>query len=124
MLAKLGSLQSRMTCSGASRSLLILSVQSGGNNNRHRRTAVIHVIGHLTVAGQVRDDVEIGGRIKPADEITAQCRPVMINDNGFHIVHVEAQGIPEEKNQQERHGKGQIKAPKVTDEVIEFLPGY
>ncbi len=48
------------------------------------------------------DDVEIGGGLEPGQEIPAQVGAVEIDDHRFDVVHVEAQGISEKKDEEKR----------------------
>src|SRR4030042_6215195 len=71
----------------------------------------------------MRHDVEINGGIKPFNEIPAFRGPVMVDDRRRDVLHIKTQRIAEEKDQQEREGEGEVKAPKIPDKVIIFRAG-
>jgi hypothetical protein len=67
--AKFGSLPSRMTCRGASRSLRIFSVKSGDHNGQGGQSLIQPEVDFPCIL-ENGDDVEIGGGIKFSDQIT------------------------------------------------------
>jgi len=65
--------------------------------------------------------MKIGRGVEFADEIPAEVAVVVINEDGFHIIHIQAQRVTEQNNEDKRNGKSQIKAAVITDQVIKFL---
>ena len=73
------------------------------------------------VVGQVGDYGKIRRGIELAHEIAAEVGLVMIHDDRLDVVHIKAQGIAEQQDQQQRNRKGQIEAAGIPDQMIEFL---
>ena len=53
-----------------------------------------------------------------ADEIAAEVGFVLIHHHGRDVVHVEAQRIAEQQDEQQRDREGQIKAAYIPDQMI------
>ncbi|OPY10264.1 MAG: hypothetical protein A4E66_01588 [Syntrophus sp. PtaB.Bin001] len=58
------------------------------------------------------------------NQVAAFTSCVLIDNNRFDVVDIEAQGITEQKDQQERQGKGQIEAADIPEQVVNFLACY
>ena len=65
----------------------------------------------------MRHDVEIDRGTQPADEIAAFRGPVVIDHRRGDVIHIQAQSVAEEQDQQQRDDEGQIEAAEVPDEV-------
>ena len=56
-------------------------------------------------------------------QIAGHGGPVLIHNYGFYIINVKAQGVSEHENQEKRDKEGEIQAPEIPYQMIEFLPG-
>ena len=121
--AVFGSLPSITTCSAPARSARRSAVQPGGMTTPSDDAVAVEEVRERGAGGWVRDDVEIDGGAQPADEIAAFRGPVVVDHRGGNVIHVQAEGVAEEQDQQERDDEGQGEAAEVADEVEIFLAG-
>ena len=119
--AKFGSLPSRRIWMTASRSALRSAVQPAGMIDGHRRPAVIERLRDGCGIGEVGGDPEIGRGAQTADEVAAQVRLLVVHDDRFDVFHIEAEGIAEQEDEEQRDGKGEVEAPEVPDQMIDLL---
>ena len=68
-------------------------------------------------------DPEVGRSAETADEVAAEVRPLGVDDDRLDMLHVEAERIAEQEDEEERYRKGQVKAPEVPDQVEHLLAG-
>jgi len=85
---------------------------------------VIQGIVHRPHIGQVSLKVKIRRGIEAADKVPAEIGPIVIYNDRFHIVHIEAQCITEQQDQNQRNGKSQVKAPEIPDQVEDLFAEY
>ena len=70
------------------------------------------------------DQVKVGRGVEASCEIPGELRAVLVDDDDFHVVHIERERIAEEQDEQQRQRKGHVQAPVVPDDVVELLPGH
>ena len=73
--------------------------------------------------GEVGGDPEVGGGAEAADEVAAQVRLVLIDDDRLDVLHVEAERVAEQQDEEQRDREGQVEAPEVPDQVVDLLAG-
>ncbi len=68
-------------------------------------------------------DIEIDARVQPLDEIAAVRGPVEVDHGRGDVLHVQAEGVAEEQDQQQRDDEREIEAAEIPDEVVVFFAG-
>ena len=96
---------------------------AGGDDHGQRRPAVIERLRDGPGVGELGGDPEIGGGAEAADEVAAQVRLVLIDDDRLDVFHVEAERVAEQQDEEQRDREGQIEAPEVPKQVVDLLAG-
>ena len=77
----------------------------------------------LPVVVDVSPQREIARTGEAADQVAARRRAALVPDDQRHVVHVERQRVAEQHQHQHRDGDGHRQAPRIAQDVQEFLAG-